>query len=33
MTLHASKQEMDRIAGAINLTSGKDGIAGFFFFS
>lgn len=32
MTLHASKQKMDHIAGAINLASGKDGVAYCFFF-
>lgn len=32
MTLHAFKQEMDHIARAINLASGKDGIVFLFFF-
>lgn len=33
MTFYASKQEMNHIAGAINLTSGRDGVAGFLFSS
>lgn len=33
MILHASKQKMDHIAGAINLASGKDGVAYCFFSS